>query len=68
MKGTLDAAAFELNKFIKYSLILKSWKKNEYSPKRKGAFNRSRKDSPKGHCYKALQITGISFKSCAMEI
>ena len=49
MKGTLDAAAFELNKFIKYSMILKSWKKKiEYSPKRKGAFNRSRKDSAPG--------------------
>ena len=26
MKGTYDAA-FELNKFIKYSMVLKSWKK-----------------------------------------
>ena len=35
MKGTLDPA-FELNKFIKYSMVLKSWKKIKYSPKREG--------------------------------
>ena len=47
MKGTLDTAAFELNKFIKYSMILKSWKK-KLNTLRKGAFNRLRKDSAPG--------------------
>ena len=47
IKDTLDAAS-ELNNSIKYSMVLKSWKKNNYSPKRERAFNRLREDTALG--------------------
>ena len=80
MKGTPDAA-FELNKFIKYSMALNLWKKNKHSPKSEGAFNRFREDTVPGKSgdrtlcsnywtikgASLLAICGVSFKSCEMK-
>ena len=47
MKDILDAAS-ELNKSSKYPMVLKSWKKNNLSPKRERDFNRLREDTALG--------------------
>ena len=46
--GSLDAA-FELTKVIKCSVFLKSYKKNQNSPKREGASSRLKKDNVAGN-------------------
>ena len=47
IRGSLDAA-FELTKVIKCSVFKIIGKKMKYSPKRKGAFSRLRKDNAAG--------------------
>ena len=48
IRGSLDAA-FELTKVIKCSVFLKSYKKNQNSPKREGASSRLKKDNVAGN-------------------
>ena len=64
MKGTLRAV-FVVNKFVKYSLVLKLWGKNKikYSPKSEGAFNILREDTAPG---KPGDIT-LSPNHCAVK-